>query len=84
MVVVRTRENVAEFDTYLHDELDLMREAASQLRRYFVDSKKLMIPEMYWDLCHTNVIVMEKMDGISIGRTQIYALLVLISKIPCR
>jgi ubiquinone biosynthesis protein len=24
---------------------------------------------MYWDLCHTNVIVMEKMDGISIGRT---------------
>jgi len=68
---LKPRENVAEFDTHLHDELDLMREAAnaSQLRRYFVDSKKLMIPEMYWDLCHTNVIVMEKMDGISIGRT---------------
>jgi ubiquinone biosynthesis protein len=27
-----------------------------------------MIPEMYWDLCRTNVIVMEKMNGISIGR----------------
>ena len=27
-----------------------------------------MIPEMYWDLCHTNVIVMERMHGISIGR----------------
>ena len=68
---LKPRENVAEFDTYLHDELDLMREAAnaSQLRRYFADSTKLMIPEMYWDLCHTNVIVMEKMDGISIGRT---------------
>ncbi|WP_114639245.1 ubiquinone biosynthesis regulatory protein kinase UbiB [Polynucleobacter necessarius] len=68
---LKPRENVAEFDTYLHDELDLMREAAnaSQLRRYFVDSKKLMIPEMYWDLCHTNVIVMERMRGISIGRT---------------
>ncbi len=67
---LKPRENVAEFDTYLHDELDLMREAAnaSQLRRNFTDSKKLMIPEMYWDLCHTNVIVMEKMDGISIGR----------------
>ena len=63
---------VSEFDTYLHDELDLMREAAnaSQLRRYFINSKKLMIPEMYWDLCHTNVIVMERMDGISIGRLQ--------------
>ncbi|OZB38085.1 MAG: ubiquinone biosynthesis regulatory protein kinase UbiB, partial [Polynucleobacter sp. 39-45-136] len=51
--------------------LPVMREAAnaSQLRRYFVDSTKLMIPEMYWDLCHTNVIVMERMHGISIGRT---------------
>lgn len=68
---LKPREVVAEFDTYLHDELDLMREAAnsSQLRRYFVDSDKLMIPEMYWDLCHTNVIVMERMYGISIGRT---------------
>lgn len=68
---LKPRENVAEFDTCIHDELDLMREAAnaSQLRRYFVDSKKLMIPEMYWDLCHTNVIVMERMYGISIGRT---------------
>ena len=69
---LKPRENVAEFDTYLHDELDLMREAAnaSQLRRYFADSKKLMIPEMYWDLCHTNVIVMERMHGVSIGRTE--------------
>ena len=70
---LKPRENVAEFDTYLHDELDLMREAAnaSQLRRYFVDSKKLMIPEMYWDFCHTNVIVMERMNGVSIGRTKV-------------
>ena len=69
---LKPREVVSEFDTYLHDELDLMREAAnaSQLRRYFINSKKLMIPEMYWDLCHTNVIVMERMDGISIGRLQ--------------
>ncbi len=45
---LKPREVVAEFDIYLHDELDLMREAAnaSQLRRYFIDSKKLMIPEM--------------------------------------
>ena len=67
---LKLTEYVAEFVRHLHDELDLMREAAnaSQLRRYFVDSDKLMIPEMYWDLCHTNVIVMEKMNGISIGR----------------
>jgi ubiquinone biosynthesis protein len=68
---LKPREVVAEFDVYLHDELDLMREAAnaSQLRRYFINSDKLMIPEMYWDLCHTSVIVMERMNGISIGRT---------------
>ena len=68
---LKPREVVAEFDTYLHDELDLMREAAnaSQLRRNFVDSDTLMIPEMIWDLCHTNVIVMERMYGISIGKT---------------
>jgi ubiquinone biosynthesis protein len=48
-----------------------MREAAnaSQLRRNFIDSNTLMIPEMIWDLCHTNVIVMERMHGISIGKT---------------
>ena len=68
---LKPREVVAEFDTYLHDELDLMREAAnaSQLRRNFVDSDTLMIPEMIWDLCHTNVIVMERMYGVSIGKT---------------
>jgi hypothetical protein len=34
---LKPREVVAEFDKYLHDELDLMREAAnaSQLRRNF-------------------------------------------------
>lgn len=65
---LKPREVVAEFDTYLHDELDLMREAAnaSQLRRNFTDSDKLMIPEMIWDLCHTNVIVMERIDRKSV------------------
>jgi hypothetical protein len=69
---LKPREVVAEFDSYLHDELDLMREAAnaSQLRRNFANSDKLMIPEMIWDLCHTNVIVMERMYGISIGKTK--------------
>ena len=67
---LKPRENVDEFDTYLHDELDLMREAAnaSQLRRNFEGSDKLMIPEMYWDLCGLNVMVMERMHGIPISK----------------
>ncbi|MBU3542643.1 ubiquinone biosynthesis regulatory protein kinase UbiB [Polynucleobacter sp. MWH-Loch1C5] len=67
---LKPKENVEEFDTYLHDELDLMREAAnaSQLRRNFADSDKLMIPEIYWDLSGMNVMVMERMYGIPISR----------------
>ena len=62
---------VAEFDKYLHDELDLMREAAnaSQLRRNFAGSTLLMIPEMHWDYCSESVIVMERMRGIPISQT---------------
>ncbi|MQR00341.1 ubiquinone biosynthesis regulatory protein kinase UbiB [Glaciimonas soli] len=68
---VKAREVVGEFDKYLHDELDLMREAAngSQLRRNFADSKLLMVPEMFWDFCSSSVIVMERMHGIPISQT---------------
>ncbi len=67
---LKPREVVAEFDKYLHDELDLMREAAnaSQLRRNFADSPLLLVPEMMWDYCSSEVIVMERMTGIPISR----------------
>ncbi|WP_151635543.1 ubiquinone biosynthesis regulatory protein kinase UbiB [Noviherbaspirillum aerium] len=67
---LKPREVVAEFDKYLHDELDLMREAAnaSQLRRNFIGSDLLMVPEMFWDYCSTSVIVMERMRGIPISQ----------------
>ena len=67
---LRARAVVAEFEKYLHDELDLMREAAngSQLRRNFAGSKLLHIPEMFWDYCSESVIVMERVSGIPIGR----------------
>ncbi|SNS21053.1 2-octaprenylphenol hydroxylase [Noviherbaspirillum humi] len=69
---LKPREVVAEFDKYLHDELDLMREAAnaSQLRRNFNGSSLLLVPEMYWDYCSTSVIVMERMHGIPISQTE--------------
>jgi ubiquinone biosynthesis protein len=67
---LRPLDVISEFDTYLHDELDLVREAANanQLRRNFPDSELLAIPEMYWDYCVQNVLVMERMHGIPIGR----------------
>jgi len=67
---LKPREVVDEFDNYLHDELDLVREAANaaQLRRNFQGSPLLLIPEMVWDLCRSDVIVMERVYGIPINR----------------
>jgi len=48
---LKPRQVVAEFDGYLHDELDLVREAsnAAQLRRNMEGLNLVMIPEMVWD-----------------------------------
>lgn len=64
-------EVVGEFDKYLHDELDLLREASSaaQLRRNMADLDLVLIPEMFWDYCAPDVIVMERMTGVPIGQT---------------
>ena len=61
---------VAEFEKTIRDELDLTREAAncSQLRRNFKHSPLLLVPEVYWDWTTTEVLVMERMAGIPIGR----------------
>ena len=68
---LKPKEVVAEFDKYLHDELDLMREAAngSQLRRNFLNSSLLLVPEMIWDFCSDSVIVMERMKGVPVSQT---------------
>ena len=66
---LRPREVVAEFDTYLHDELDLVREAANaaQLRRNMQGLDLVLVPEMVWELCTPSVIVMERMKGVPIA-----------------
>jgi ubiquinone biosynthesis protein len=67
---LRPHDVVDEFRKTLHDELDLAREAAnaSQLRRNFAGSPLLRIPEMYWDYCRENVLVMERMHGVPISQ----------------
>lgn len=69
---LRPREVVDEFEKHLEDELDLMREAAncSQLRRNFKDSPVLMVPEVYWDYCARDVMVMDRMDGIPVSQIE--------------
>ena len=68
---LRPREVVAEFERTLHDELDLLREAAnaSQLRRNFADGRLLIVPEVYWDWCTREAMVMQRIDGIPVNAT---------------
>jgi ubiquinone biosynthesis protein len=69
---LRPREVVAEFDKYLHDELDLGREAANaaQLRRNMAGLDLLMVPEMVWDHIRRDVLVMERMVGTPISQVE--------------
>ena len=69
---LKLREVVAEFDNHLHDELDLVREAANsaQLRRNMQGIDLVMVPEMVWDYCTQGVIVMERMYGVPISQVQ--------------
>ena len=62
-------EVIDEFEKTIYDELDLLKEAAnaSQLRRNFKDSTKLYVPEVYWDFCYTQVMVMERIHGVQIS-----------------
>jgi len=66
-------EVVEEFDKTIHDELDLVREAgnASQLRRNFIASDELYVPEVYWDYTRQNVMVMERIYGTPIGKIDV-------------
>ena len=65
---LRPTNVVNELHKTLLGELDLMREAAnaSQLRRNFHGSRVLYIPEVEWGLTRKNVMVMERIEGISV------------------
>ncbi|MBV6417731.1 MAG: putative protein kinase UbiB [Steroidobacteraceae bacterium] len=66
---LRPVEVVQEYRKTILDELDLMREAgnASQLKRNFEGSDLLYVPQVHWDLCRTDVMVMERIHGIQIS-----------------
>ena len=66
---LRPRELVNEYQKTILDELDLMREAAnaSQLKRNFAGSELLYVPEVYWDYCRTEVMVLERIHGVPIS-----------------
>jgi ubiquinone biosynthesis protein len=69
---VRPIEVVREYRKTVTDELDLMREAAnaSQLKRNFAGSSLLYVPQIHWDYCRQNVMVMERIHGVIISQVE--------------
>ena len=69
---VRPVEVVREYKKTILDELDLMREAgnAAQLKRNFAGSSLLYVPEVHWDYCRSNVMVMERIHGLVISQIE--------------
>ena len=68
---LRVRAVVSEYAKTLRGELDFLQEAAnaSQLRRNFAAEPELLyIPEIFWDYCSEEVLVMERIRGIQIGQ----------------
>ncbi len=61
-------EVVSDYEKTIYDELDLLREAAnaSQLRRNFEGSPLLYVPQVYWDWCRPQVLVMERIYGVQV------------------
>ncbi len=66
---LRPVELVREYRKTILDELDLLREAgnAAQLKRNFAGSPLLYVPEVYWDYCRVNVMVMERIHGVIVS-----------------
>ncbi|HTE40044.1 MAG TPA: ubiquinone biosynthesis regulatory protein kinase UbiB [Steroidobacteraceae bacterium] len=69
---LRPVELVREYEKTILDELDLMREAgnASQLKRNFAGSNLLYVPEVHWEYCRRNVMVMERIRGTLISNIE--------------
>jgi ubiquinone biosynthesis protein len=66
---LRPVEVVAEYERTIIDELDLMREAANaaQLKRNFAGSDLLYVPQVHWDYCRPDVMVMERIHGVLVN-----------------
>ena len=63
---IRPQQVVSEIENTLYAELDLQREGAnaSLMRRLWLDSDDLYVPEVHWALTGESVLTMERVSGI--------------------
>ena len=65
---------VRDYERTISDELDLSLEAANsaQLRHNWEGSEKLYVPKIYWEFTHSDILVMERIFGISIDDVEAF------------
>ncbi len=63
---LKPNEVIRDYEATILKELDLRLEASNTnlTRKNFLHSNELYIPEVYWDLTSSNIMVLEKIDGI--------------------
>ncbi len=68
----RAKEVIQSYYDTLSDGLDLMVEAANAnfFRKRFENDEFLRVPRIYWNLTRTNVMVMERVNGIPIRNVE--------------
>ena len=63
---LKPNQVVLDYESTIKKELDLRLEASNTnlTRKNFLNSSELYIPEVYWDLTTSKVMVLERIDGI--------------------
>lgn len=66
---LKPQEVIEEFKKTINAELDFLQEAANatELYRLHKNDHRIVIPQIYYDFCNHDVIVMEWMDGTPIS-----------------
>ncbi|MBP9743201.1 MAG: ubiquinone biosynthesis regulatory protein kinase UbiB [Burkholderiales bacterium] len=66
---LRPQDVIEEFKNTIHAELDFLQEAANatELYRLHKNDPKIIIPQIFYDYCSREVLVLEWMDGIPIS-----------------
>ena len=66
---LRPKAVVTEFEKVIHAELDFLQEAANatELKRLHKKDTNIIIPQIYFDYCTHDVVVLEWMDGTPIS-----------------
>jgi len=69
---LRPVEVVQEYEKTIHDELDLVNEAANctLMRRNFEGSELLYVPQIYWDYTRSQVLVQERIYGTPVDQVE--------------